>query len=204
MTTAIRVIVGLGNPGQAYSRTRHNAGFWFVDRLLVQAGGSFSRDSGLSCDSARLHDPTRDCRLIKPRTSMNDSGRAIVLVLNYYKLQPEEMLVVHDEIDFAPGIIRLKQGGGHGGHNGLRSIINHLGTNAFPRLRIGVGHPGHKDQVIDAVLSRPSAVEQELIDAAIGRGLEQLPFILAGELEKAMTGLHGGEPRLDDSTGDPE
>ena len=109
MTTAIRVIVGLGNPGQAYSRTRHNAGFWFVDRLLAQAGGSFSRDSGLSCDSARLHDPTRDCRLIKPRTSMNDSGRAIVLVLNYYRLQPEEMLVVHDEIDFAPGIIRLKQ-----------------------------------------------------------------------------------------------
>ncbi|HLB31205.1 MAG TPA: aminoacyl-tRNA hydrolase [Gammaproteobacteria bacterium] len=193
-TTAIRIIAGLGNPGKDYSGTRHNAGFWFVDRLLAQENGSFSRDARLHCDNAHLRDATRDIRVIKPLTYMNESGRSISQALNYFKLQPEELLVVHDEVDFPPGIIRLKQGGGHGGHNGLRSIIAHLGTNAFNRLRIGVGHPGHKDLMIGAVLNRPPAAERALIDAAIERGLAQMPLILAGELEKAMNGLHSGEP----------
>lgn len=196
-TAAIRIIAGLGNPGKDYSGTRHNAGFWFVDRLIAQAGGSFSRDARLHCDSARLRDAALDIRVIKPLTYMNESGRAVGQALNYFKLQPEELLVVHDEVDFPPGIIRLKQGGGHGGHNGLRSVIAHLGANNFVRLRIGVGHPGHKDLMIGAVLNRPPAAEQGLIDAAIARGLAQMPLILAGELEKAMTGLHSGEPATD-------
>jgi PTH1 family peptidyl-tRNA hydrolase len=193
-TTAIRIVAGLGNPGKDYSGTRHNAGFWFVDRLLAQTGGGFSRDSKLQCDCARLRNAALDIRVIKPLTYMNESGRAVGQALNYFKLQPEELLVVHDEVDFPPGIIRLKQGGGHGGHNGLRSVIAHLGTNAFIRLRVGVGHPGHKDLMIGAVLNRPPAAEQALIDAAIARGLQQMPLILGGELEKAMTGLHTGEP----------
>lgn len=192
--TAIRIIAGLGNPGKDYSGTRHNAGFWFVDRLLAQAGGNFSRDTRLHCESARLRDATLDIRVIKPLTFMNESGRAVGQALNYFKLQPEELLVVHDDVDFPPGVIRLKRDGGHAGHNGLRSIIAHLGANDFARLRIGVGHPGHKDRMLDAVLGRPSAAEQELIDAAIARGLAEMPLILAGELEKAMTALHSGEP----------
>jgi peptidyl-tRNA hydrolase, PTH1 family len=192
--TAIRIIAGLGNPGKDYSGTRHNAGFWFVDRLLAQTGGNFSRDTRLHCESARLRDATLDIRVIKPLTFMNESGRAVGQALNYFKLQPEELLVVHDDVDFPPGVIRLKRDGGHAGHNGLRSIIAHLGANDFARLRIGVGHPGHKDRMLDAVLGRPSAAEQELIDAAIARGLAEMPLILAGELEKAMTALHGGEP----------
>jgi PTH1 family peptidyl-tRNA hydrolase len=196
-TTAIRIVAGLGNPGKDYSGTRHNAGFWFVDRLIAQAGGSFSRDARLQCDSARLRDATLDIRVIKPLTYMNESGRAVGQALNYFKLQPEELLVVHDDVDFPPGVIRLKRDGGHAGHNGLRSIIAHLGANNFARLRIGVGHPGHKDRMLDAVLGRPSAAEQKLIDAAIARGLAEMPLILAGELEKAMTGLHSGEPAMD-------
>jgi PTH1 family peptidyl-tRNA hydrolase len=186
----IKLVVGLGNPGREYSRTRHNAGFWFVDRLVDSFHGNFSPAAGLLCDIARLQADGIDCRLIKPQTHMNESGRSVILAMNYYRIAPQQMLVVHDEIDFPPGIIRLKLGGGHAGHNGLRSIIKHIGSNDFARIRIGVGHPGDKDRVVGSVLSRPTAAEQKLIDDAIEQGLDNINLVLTGELEKAMTALH--------------
>jgi PTH1 family peptidyl-tRNA hydrolase len=186
----LKLIVGLGNPGTRYASTRHNAGFWFVDRFAAQHRCDLARQARLHGHVGRLSVDGVDCRLLKPDTHMNESGRAVRAVLDYFHIQPRETLIVHDEIDLDPGVVRLKQGGGHGGHNGLRDIMAVLGNGDFSRLRIGVGHPGHKDDVIDYVLKKAGAGEQELIDDAIARALEVMPLVIKGDMEKAMTALH--------------
>ena len=199
MPALIKLIVGLGNPGQEYSVTRHNAGFWFADRLVESYGGNFSSEAKFFSELTRLRIDDVDCRLLKPATFMNESGRAVAAIISYYKYSPEEVLVIHDEIDLEPGIVRLKNGGGHGGHNGVRDIINSIGSNNFLRLRIGVGHPGHRDLVIDSVLSRASAEQQVLIDKAIEQALDVMPFIIKGEFQKAMNELHKTEKPKDEN-----
>ncbi len=195
MTDAqIKLIVGLGNPGQEYARTRHNAGFWFVDELARAHGGVWRRESKYRCELARVRIGDGELWLMKPLTYMNGSGAAVQTVAGFYRIAPAQMLVAHDEIDLPPGTVRLKQGGGHGGHNGVRDVIAQLGAD-FWRLRIGVGHPGSKDQVIDAVLDRASTAEQRLIDAALARAYAALPEFLRNDAQKAMKMLHTrGEP----------
>lgn len=187
---AIKLIVGLGNPGEEYARTRHNAGFWFVDRLV--ASGTWKRDSRHQCASAVARIGAHEVRLQKPATFMNRSGAAVQSLAAFHRIAPGEILVVHDEIDLPPGATRLKFGGGHGGHNGLRDVIACLGAD-FWRLRLGVGHPGHRDQVVDAVLSRASRSEQQQIDEALERGLEVLPLLVDGQSQQAMQRLHGSQ-----------
>ena len=186
----VKLIVGLGNPGPEHLLTRHNAGFWFVDALAEQNALRFRRESRFHAAVCRLTTSFADCFLCKPASFMNQSGMAVQAIASFYKIVPEEMLVVHDEIDLPPGIIRLKRGGGHGGHNGLRDIIEALGNNSFNRLRIGVGHPGTSDQVVDHVLNRATASEEELIMQGITSALDLIPQILAGELQKVMNKLH--------------
>ncbi len=182
--------MGLGNPGSDYSATRHNVGFWFVDRLAGQHQSRFAPDKKLVGDLARFSAPDVDCRLFKPATYMNESGRALQAVTDYYDIHSTETLIVHDDIDLDAGMIRLKQGGGHGGHKGLRDISEKLGNADYLRLRIGVSHPGNKTKVLAHVLGRPGEEDAELIDTAIQRGIEVLPLLFAGELDKAMTWLH--------------
>lgn len=188
--TGLKLITGLGNPGADYSVTRHNAGFWFVDRLAKQQKARFTTGKKFSGELARVRSPVMDCLLFKPSTYMNSSGRAVRAVVDYYRIEPSRMLVVHDEIDLETGVIRLKQGGGHGGHKGLRDISEKLGNTDYLRLRIGVGHPGNKTGVLAHVLGRPDHDDAGLIDNALQKGLEVLPLLFAGELDKAMTRLH--------------
>lgn len=190
MSVPLKLIIGLGNPDPRYAGTRHNAGFWFVDRLAEKYSCSFSSRHKFTGEVARLHSGADEYLLLKPLTSMNESGRSVQAMMSYYGISPEEILVVHDEIDFDPGIIRIKQEGGAAGHNGVRDIINRIGSNAFLRIRIGVGHPGHKDKVIGSVLGKPSRAERKLIKSAIDRGIEVFPMILNGEYHNAMTLLH--------------
>lgn len=189
MSNPIQLIVGLGNPGPEYVDTRHNAGAWLVD-LLAEQGQPLRLESKWKgrVGQTVLHD--QHCRLLVPETFMNLSGLAVRTLADFYHISPEEILVIHDDLDLAPGDIRLKKGGGHGGHNGLRDIISHLNTPDFYRLRIGIGHPGHKDQVASYVLHRPSKTEQERILSAIESGLEVLPDIAIGHFEQAMQQLH--------------
>ena len=186
----LRLIAGLGNPGPDYSATRHNAGFWFVDRLAAERQIRFAPEKRFFGELARLSASGVDCRLFKPAVFMNESGRALQAVAAYFEIASEEMLIIHDEIDLEAGTIRLKKGGGHGGHNGLRDISEKLGGGDYLRLRIGVGHPGDKSRVTPHVLSRPAAAETELIDGAVERGMAIMPLLFAGELERAMTRLH--------------
>ena len=188
-----KLLVGLGNPGQKYSETRHNAGFWFVDRLVAGENSGFRREAKFHGETATLRFPGHDCRVLKPATFMNESGRAVQAAMHFYALKPAELLVVHDEIDLPPGVARLKRGGGHGGHNGLRDVLECLGEAGFLRLRLGVGHPGHGDQVIDYVLERPRAAERALIEAAMIRALDVMPLVLQGHVQKAMKELHTSE-----------
>ena len=187
--SSFRLIVGLGNPGAEYRQTRHNAGFWFVDRLAEDARASWQRQSRQQCELARVRIGAHELWLMKPTTFMNGSGAAVQSVAAFYRIAPAEMLVVHDEIDLPPGTVRLKFAGGHGGHNGLRDIMACVGAD-FWRLRLGVGHPGDKDRVVDAVLSRASSAEQALIDKALARGLAALPSLLDGASQTAMQQLH--------------
>lgn len=187
--TPVQLVVGLGNPGPKYTETRHNAGFWFVDALARQHGGSFRQENKFAGETARITLDGREVWLLKPQTFMNRSGQSVKLLASFYKVPVEAILVVHDEIDLPPGDVRLKRGGGHGGHNGLRDIIAHLGKE-FLRLRVGVGHPGHKDQVVDYVLQRPSRGDEADILRSIDQGLDVMPEVVAGELERAMHKLH--------------
>lgn len=188
---AIKLIVGLHNPGASYAPTRHNVGGWFVEQLAA------AYQVGLKADKKRqmaLCELTTDgvgCKLALPLTYMNHSGTPVRLVSQFYRIEPHELLVVHDDLDLAPGRIKLKTGGGHGGHNGLRDIIAHLSASEFHRLRIGIGHPGHKDQVLDYVLSKPSAQDRDAVLTAIERGIAVLPQLLAGKLEAVMNLLNG-------------
>ena len=190
MPTRLKLIAGLGNPGPDYSATRHNVGFWFVDRVAEQYQSQFTPDKKFFGELTRLSAPGINCRLFKPSTFMNASGRALQAITGYYNIDCADILIVHDEVDLDVGTIRLKKGGGHGGHNGLRDISEKLGGADYLRLRIGVSHPGDKTGVTAHVLSRPGSEDAGLINAAIQRGMEVLPLLFAGELDKAMTRLH--------------
>ncbi|WP_090254304.1 aminoacyl-tRNA hydrolase [Ectothiorhodospira marina] len=185
----IRLIAGLGNPGPKYDRTRHNAGFWFVDALAQRHGGQFRSESRFAGDVARVTIGGQDVWLLKPMAYMNHSGQPIRLLSDFYRIPVAAILVVHDEIDLPPGAARIKRGGGHGGHNGLRHIMSHLGKD-FLRLRLGVGHPGHRDDVVPFVLSRPAPDEDVAIQDSIERALDIAPLLFAGEAQKAMNQLH--------------
>lgn len=190
MGEPLRLIVGLGNPGRKYDQTRHNAGFWLVDELARRYRGQWRIESRFLGEVARItFDDGADVWLLKPATYMNKSGQSVAALTAFYKIKPAEMTVAHDEIDLPPGDVRFKFGGGHGGHNGLRDILSHLGRD-FWRVRLGVGHPGHRDQVIDYVLGRPARDEQMLIDACVVKAADQLPRLIAGDSERAMHALH--------------
>ncbi len=189
----IKLIVGLGNPGSEYRETRHNAGFWFVDNLARQYNCQFSSESRFQGEAARISSAGVDCRLLKPQTFMNESGRSVQSMFDYFKIGTDEVLIAHDEIDLDSGVVRLKQGGGHGGHNGLRDIIGKTGEKNFLRLRIGVGHPGRRDSVTPHVLGRPGREDQKLIDIAIEEAISVMPLLLSGDIQKAMNELHTSE-----------
>jgi len=179
----LRLIVGLGNPGAEYSETRHNAGFWFCERLARELGVSFSRES-------RFHGLAANARaenvwLLQPQTFMNRSGQSVQALMHFYRIQPAEMLVVHDELDIPPGQLRLKFGGGLGGHNGLKDITAHLGTQDYWRLRVGIGHPGDRNEVTNYVLKPPRREEAEEIEAALDRALLAWPLLSRGDYNAA-------------------
>jgi PTH1 family peptidyl-tRNA hydrolase len=184
--SSIRVLVGLGNPGKQYERTRHNAGFWFVERLALARGIALKKDNHYQALVGR----DGALWLLMPQTFMNASGRAVQMLAGFFKVAPEEILVVHDELDFAPGTARLKQGGGIAGHNGLRDISQRLGSHDYWRLRIGVGRPAAGRNGADYVLEKPPVEEREAIEGAIARALELVPQMLEGDLQGAMHKLH--------------
>ena len=183
MQAKIRLVVGLGNPGAEYTETRHNAGFWFCERLGRELGTSFAKES-------RFHGWTASARnagiwLLMPATFMNRSGQAVQALAHFYRVEPAEMLVIHDELDLPPGQMRLKFGGGLGGHNGLKDITSHLGTQDYWRLRLGIGHPGDRNEVVNYVLKPARREEQDEIDAAMDRALLAWPDIARGDMEAA-------------------
>jgi PTH1 family peptidyl-tRNA hydrolase len=189
MPKPIRIIAGLGNPEDRYERTLHNAGFWFVDALARKFGGSFRYEKKFEADYCRIKLHGEDVWLVKPQNYMNQSGPPIRGVLDYYRLRVDELLVAHDEIDLPPGTVRLKEGGGHGGHNGLRDIIRHCGDD-FLRLRLGVGHPGEKDKVTSYVLKRGSGEVEAAIERNIDDAMDVMPELVDGNIPAAMKKLH--------------
>lgn len=186
----IKLIVGLGNPGNEYKDTRHNTGFWFVDKLAEQFNISLSHDKKFHGEVGRGNIFGQDVRLLKPDTFMNRSGQAVAPLAKFYNINPEEILIAHDELDIAAGAIRLKTGGGHGGHNGLKDIVPHIGAN-FHRLRIGIGHPGHASKVSGWVLSKPSSDDFISINKALDCALDHLKLIMADDFDKARNGING-------------
>jgi len=194
----LQLVVGLGNPGPRYERTRHNAGFWFVDALARAGGVGLRATARFHGDTGEVELERRRIRLLKPQTFMNRSGLAVAAMARFYRFPSEALLVAHDDIDLPPGTARLKRGGGNAGHNGLASIAAELGSGEFVRLRIGVGHPGHKDDVHDYVLRAAPREEEALIEESLERALEVFPVVAAGELARAMNVLHRRRPRGDD------
>ena len=183
-----KLVVGLGNPGAEYSETRHNAGFWFCERLARELGVSFSKE-------ARFHGFAANARndgvwLLMPQTFMNRSGQSVAALARFYRIEPAEILVVHDELDIPPGQLRLKFGGGLGGHNGLKDITAHLGTQDFWRLRIGIGHPGDRNEVVNFVLKRPGRAESDLIEESLDRALSAWPLMARGDWNAATQRLN--------------
>ena len=191
--TPLLLIVGLGNPGAEHLQTRHNAGFWFVDALARRYDGQFRGHTRYHGEVCRIQIGAQEVQLLKPQTYMNRSGLSIRALSDYMKIQPEQILVAHDELDLLPGVARFKLGGGHGGHNGLRDTIIHIGQN-FWRLRLGIGHPGDKSEVIDYVLQRASRKEEDLIIEALDAALQQVPVFIEQGAEKAMHALHSKSP----------
>lgn len=190
MTDQIRLIVGLGNPGPEYEQTRHNAGFHFVDALAHACNADFKTDKKLFGDVARTHIGQHEVWLLKPMTFMNRSGQAVQALTQFYKILPSEILVAHDELDLLPGTAKLKLGGGHGGHNGLRDIIAQLGNQRdFRRLRVGIGHPGHASEVVNFVLGRPPQSERQLTEKAIDEAVKYTD-IMTVHWQKAMTHMN--------------
>jgi len=186
----LKVIVGLGNPGSKYTETRHNAGFWFIEEVARKYSATFRSEKKFHGEIAKVSIEGKDIWLLKPDTFMNRSGLATQSLLSFYRITADQLLVAHDEIDLPPGTAKLKTGGGHGGHNGLRDIISQLGSKEFHRLRIGVGHPGTKDQVVDYVLRQASRDDQILIDRDIDDAVSVIPDLASGALEQAMHKLH--------------
>ncbi|MEJ2297451.1 MAG: aminoacyl-tRNA hydrolase [Woeseiaceae bacterium] len=189
MSKAIRIVAGLGNPDEKYERTLHNAGFWFVDALARKFGGHFRYEKKFDAETCRVKIHGEDVWLIKPQSYMNRSGSPVRGLLDYYRLGPDELLVAHDEIDLPPGTVRLKEGGGHGGHNGIRDVIRHCGPD-FLRLRLGVGHPGEKDQVTNYVLKRGAADVESAVERNIDDAIGVLPELVEGKAGAAMKKLH--------------
>lgn len=187
---AIQLVAGLGNPGAKYEQTRHNAGFWFVDEVAHQYNALFKSESKYKSEVARCSIAGNDCRLQKPMDFMNRSGLPVASLAAFYQIPRSSILIVHDDLDLPPGTVKLKRGGGHGGHNGLRDLIPHLGGNDFLRLRIGIGHPGHRDDVVGYVLKNASRDERAVIDQAIDDAVKVLPDIISGDFDKAMKELH--------------
>jgi peptidyl-tRNA hydrolase, PTH1 family len=187
---SIRLIVGLGNPGNDYEQTRHNAGFWLVDQL---ARGHLRRETRFVALACKTSLSKHEVWLLEPQTFMNRSGQSVAALANFYKITPESILVVHDELDLNPGVAKLKKGGSSGGHNGLKDIDRALGTRDYWRLRLGIGHPrtlGLQQPVVDFVLHRPRAEEQRLIDTALEKSLAVIPLLCDGRFEQAMLELH--------------
>ena len=189
----ISLIVGLGNPGTEYAQTRHNAGFWFVQRLAEQYGIQLKADPKYKGISGRGNIEGQDVRLLLPTTFMNLSGQSVVPFAKFYQIAPEAILIAHDELDMNPGVIRLKTGGGHGGHKGLKDIVPHIGSN-FHRLRIGIGHPGSKERVSGHVLSKAPSSEQNLMDDAIAHALSRIQLLVNGDTQQAMNQINAYKP----------
>ncbi|TAK91530.1 MAG: aminoacyl-tRNA hydrolase [Burkholderiaceae bacterium] len=191
--TPIRLIVGLGNPGPEYETTRHNAGFWLVDALAQLHHATLRMENKFHGTVARLNIKGQEVWLLQPQTYMNRSGQAVAALMRFYKIVPDEILVAHDELDLAPGVAKLKQGGGAAGHNGLKDIIAALGTQDFWRLRIGIGHPrtlGLQQEVVDFVLHRPGSEQQQAIEASLKVCAEIVPALCEGEFARATMQLH--------------
>ncbi|MBW6391651.1 MAG: aminoacyl-tRNA hydrolase [Halomonas sp.] len=186
----VKAIIGLGNPGDNYAATRHNAGAWLVEILARQAGTELRTEKKFLGLYAKVQLDGQELHLLEPTTFMNRSGGAVAALCQFFKIAPGELLVAHDELDLPPGTARYKQGGGHGGHNGLRDIISALGDKDFNRLRIGIGHPGDSRQVTNYVLGRPGKSELEAIGAALDESLATLPLVMTGEWARAMSRLH--------------
>jgi PTH1 family peptidyl-tRNA hydrolase len=193
---AIKLIVGLGNPGKDYQAHRHNAGFWFVEALVRQLGVSFNKQSKFFGETSEALLANTKVRFLKPQTFMNCSGQAIQSLANYFNINAEEILVVHDELDLNPGTAKLKKGGGHGGHNGLRDTIKALDSKEFYRLRIGVGHPGNKNEVVNFVLNQPSTKELTLIEDSMGDAISVISQMVEGKFEEAMKQLHTAQGEI--------
>ncbi|MCA0177719.1 MAG: aminoacyl-tRNA hydrolase [Proteobacteria bacterium] len=187
----IRLLVGLGNPGPEYAATRHNVGFWWLEGAARRLNALLSADRSYHGLVARVNHQGEARWLIQPMTYMNLSGKAVAPLARFFKIAPEEILVVHDELDLPPGQMKLKQGGGNGGHNGLKDIQAQLGSANFWRLRIGIGHPGHREAVVGYVLAKPSATDRDAIEGNVDDALAQLDLLLAGDMVAAQTRLHG-------------
>ncbi|MBL4828455.1 MAG: aminoacyl-tRNA hydrolase [Aliivibrio sp.] len=191
MSNQFRLLVGLANPGQEYVKTRHNAGAWVVEELARIHSTQLKNEPKFFGFTGRIQSGGTDLRLLIPTTYMNLSGKAIAAIAKFYQIKPEEILVAHDELDLPPGVAKIKKGGGHGGHNGLRDTISSLANiKDFYRLRVGIGHPGHKDKVVGFVLGKAPAKEQELIDASIDEAVRCLDILLKDGLSKAQNRLH--------------
>ena len=190
MSAMIELLVGLGNPGPEHALDRHNAGFWFVDQVATAAGVALRPERGFFGEIARVRFQGRELWLLQPTTYMNRSGQSVGAFARFYKIAPEHILVAHDELDLPPGQAKLKLGGGHAGHNGLRDIIAHLGGAQFWRLRLGIGHPGDRSQVVGFVLGKPPRSELTLIEQAMEQAQAVLPLMVKGECEAAMMQLH--------------
>lgn len=185
--SGIKLLVGLGNPGDKYEATRHNAGFWFIDALAAQNACKLALDAKMFGEVGKLNQETW---MLKPTTFMNNSGKAVAALANYYKISPAEVLVIHDELDLPAGTAKLKFGGGHGGHNGLKDIHAALGTPDYWRLRLGIDHPGDRNEVINYVLKAPTKVEKDALEANIHAACGVVDLLLKGEFESAMQKLH--------------
>ena len=196
--SGISLIAGLGNPGPGYAQTRHNAGYWFLDALQRRTIFSFRSETRFRGELAEVLVGGQKLRLLRPTTWMNESGGPVSAVARYFGIDPGQILVVHDDLDLPPGVARLKRAGGHGGHNGLRSIFQELGSQDFARLRLGIGHPGSPDDVTDYVLRTPSADDRDAINDAIERTLDFFDGIAAGEWENVMNQLHSSPRETED------
>lgn len=186
MDTGIKLVIGIGNPGTIYAKTRHNVGVWFVDMLAKKYAATFHKERKFLGELAK----ESLIWLLKPSTFMNDSGQSVSAVVRFYKVKPDNILIAHDELDFPVGTVRLKRDGGHGGHNGLRSIMQHLGMSDFYRLRIGIGHPGDRVKVTSFVLSAPTSDEAISIQRVLKQVVSVIPCLLEGDMERFMRELH--------------
>ena len=191
----IRLFVGLGNPGPDYDATRHNAGFWWVDALAAKLGAHLASDRAYQAHVARVAGPHGPVWLLQPMTFMNRSGVSVAALARFFKIEPQQVLVVHDELDLLPGQVKLKLGGSAAGHNGLKDIHAMLGSPDHWRLRLGIGHPGVKAEVVNFVLKKPSAEHRDAIDKAIEKSLEAAPLLMQGDMDKALALIHAQPPR---------